>query len=180
MQEIVEMDGNYEGQHIVGALGGFLGQLIMTLAIIEKNFNRQLTAKSSKSKKSVKSSKSSKKPGDQKDDDEAKSQRSHKSGKSGKSGITEKSGKSKEKDGMSEGQKEDVDPLAEPVYKEKGWFTKNSVQNFIHYFIAEKLRTEKFSHMVSYHFEQFLGSLEKKMKLNEMRLMKEPNYSLFR
>ena len=34
--------------------------------------------------------------------------------------------------------------------------------------------------MVSYHFEQFLGSLEKKMKLNEMRLMKEPNYSMFR
>lgn len=34
--------------------------------------------------------------------------------------------------------------------------------------------------MVSTQFEQFLASLEKKMALNEMRLMKEPNYSLFR
>ena len=34
--------------------------------------------------------------------------------------------------------------------------------------------------MVSQHFENFLLGLEKPMKLNEMRIMKEPNYSLFR
>lgn len=34
--------------------------------------------------------------------------------------------------------------------------------------------------MVSPYFEKFLASLEKPMKLNEMRIMKEPNYSLFR
>jgi hypothetical protein len=34
--------------------------------------------------------------------------------------------------------------------------------------------------MVSNHFESFLANLEKPMKLNEMRIMKEPNYSMFR
>jgi len=70
--------------------------------------------------------------------------------------------------------------LAEPNIKEKGWFSKANVQNFLHYYIGEKMKFEKFSLMVSNHFENFLYGLEKPMKLNEMRIMKEPNYSLFR
>ena len=42
------------------------------------------------------------------------------------------------------------------------------------------MKTEKFSLVVSKDFENFLSGLEKPMKLNEMRLMKEPNYSKFR
>jgi len=97
--------------------------MILVLNVIEKNFNRQLTSKSTKSKKSSKSGKSSKKAAAQ--DEDAKS---HKSGKSGKS---EKSGKSK----AEEGADKPFDPLKEPVLKEKGWFTKQNVQNFIHHFI---------------------------------------------
>lgn len=39
-QEIVEIDGNGVADPVVGALGGLLGQLIITLALLEKNFNR--------------------------------------------------------------------------------------------------------------------------------------------
>lgn len=59
-----EIDGNLTPKPIVGILGGLLGQMVLTLSIIEKNFNRQLTSKSSKSKKSSKSGKSSKKADD--------------------------------------------------------------------------------------------------------------------
>lgn len=36
-----------------------------------------------------------------------------------------------------------IDPSAEPVVKEKGWFTKQNIQNFLHIFVSEKLPTEK-------------------------------------
>lgn len=42
-QEVSNIDGNGEMKPIVGALGGVLGQLIITLSILEKNYNRQLT-----------------------------------------------------------------------------------------------------------------------------------------
>lgn len=70
--------------------------------------------------------------------------------------------------------------MAEPNIKEKGWFTKTNIQNFIHYFVSEKMKFEKMTLAVSNHFEAFLGGLEKKMKLNEMRVMKPDNYILFR
>jgi hypothetical protein len=73
-QEVLEVDGNGEaGKNVVGAIGGVLGQIILVLSIIEKNFNRQLTSKSTKSKKSSKSSKSgAKKESEKKAEDEAK------------------------------------------------------------------------------------------------------------
>ena len=40
-QEVLEVDGNGEaGKGVVGAVGGVLGQIILVLSIIEKNFNR--------------------------------------------------------------------------------------------------------------------------------------------
>lgn len=40
-QEVLEVDGNGEpGRNVVGAVGGVLGQIILVLSIIEKNFNR--------------------------------------------------------------------------------------------------------------------------------------------
>lgn len=40
-QEVLEVDGNGEaGRNTVGAIGGVLGQIILVLSIIEKNFNR--------------------------------------------------------------------------------------------------------------------------------------------
>ena len=59
-QEVVEIDGNGSPDPVVGAIGGLLGQIIITLAIIEKNFNRRLTSKSNVSKKSKSSTKSKK------------------------------------------------------------------------------------------------------------------------
>lgn len=137
IQEVNEIDGGIDPKPVVGAIGGLLGQIILTLSIMEKNFNRQLTSKSTKSKKSSKSGKSSRKGADEsakKGDDDAKS---HKSGKSGKSAKSRKSSKSKGKDGADIEDEVEVDPnpLAEPPMKEKGWFTKQNIQNFIHYFI---------------------------------------------
>lgn len=39
-QELVEIDGNAEQKPIVGAIGGVLGQIILVLNSMEKNFNR--------------------------------------------------------------------------------------------------------------------------------------------
>jgi len=145
--------------------------MILTLNIMEKNFNRQLTSKSTKSKKSSKSGKSSKKAAEdaKKEEEDAKSAKSARSRKSSKS-----------KGEVIEEPLGEINPLAEPMLKEKGWFTKNNIQNFIHFFINEKLKYEKFTHQIGKEYVQFLMNLEKPMKLNEMRTMKEPNYSLFR
>ena len=42
------------------------------------------------------------------------------------------------------------------------------------------MKTEKMQFVVGCAYEQFIGNLEKKMTLNEMRNMKEPNYSKLR
>lgn len=42
------------------------------------------------------------------------------------------------------------------------------------------MKTEKMQFVVGCAYEQFIGNLEKKMALNEMRNMKEPNYSKLR
>lgn len=55
------MDGNGDVKPVVGGLGGILGQMIIVLSILEKNFNRTLTSKSQKSKKSGRSKKDDKK-----------------------------------------------------------------------------------------------------------------------
>lgn len=44
--EVVEMDGNGDSKPVIGGLGGILGQMIIVLSILEKNFNRTLTSKS--------------------------------------------------------------------------------------------------------------------------------------
>jgi hypothetical protein len=44
--EVLEMDGNGESKPVIGGLGGILGQMIIVLSILEKNFNRTLTSKS--------------------------------------------------------------------------------------------------------------------------------------
>lgn len=125
MQEVYEINGNEEDKPVVGVLGGLLGQIILTISIMEKNFNRQLTSKSTKSKKSAKSSKSSKKAEEEKkkEEEEAKSHKSQNEG--------EKSQKEGEGDpGFAEG----MTPH-EILLKEKGWFTKQNIQNFLHTFI---------------------------------------------
>jgi hypothetical protein len=66
VQEIMNLDGFDSKEPLIGAMGGLLGQIIITLGIIEKNFNRQLTSKSTKSKKSSKSGKSKKTNDDKK------------------------------------------------------------------------------------------------------------------
>ena len=177
----MEIDGHDLKGNFVGALGGFFGQMILTLSILEKNFNRQLTSKSTKSKKSSKSGKS-KKTGDaksQKDDEESKKKSAEdEEAKSQKS----KAGEKTDADGSTiQPEKEAFDPYTEPTIKEKGWFTKQNIQNFIHFYFSEKMRTEKTQFLVGKSFEQFLANLEKPMALNTgMRLMKEPNYSKFR
>jgi hypothetical protein len=40
------MDGNGDSKPVRGGLGGILGQMIIVLSILEKNFNRTLTSKS--------------------------------------------------------------------------------------------------------------------------------------
>jgi hypothetical protein len=180
-QEIVEIDGHGEaGKSVVGAIGGVLGQLILTLSILEKHFNRQLTSKSSKSKGSKRSAKSGSRKA--KDGEDAKS---HKSGASGKSGKkSEKDGEeSKKSEAGTPGKDKDgeLSLTAEPTIKEKGWWNKEMVQSFIHTYIQDKKKTEKIHMVVGHAFEQFLMGLEKApMKLNEMRNMKEPNYSKLR
>jgi len=42
------------------------------------------------------------------------------------------------------------------------------------------MKSEKMQLVVSKAFEDFLSGLEKPMALNEMRVMKEPKYSMFR
>lgn len=42
------------------------------------------------------------------------------------------------------------------------------------------MKCEKFVHTVGHEVEDFLTSLEKPLQLNEMRVMREPNYSNFR
>lgn len=149
-QEFFEING-VAGQNTLGAVGGVLGQIIVTLNIIEKTFNRQLTSKSTKSKKSSKSGKSKGAKSANKDDD-AKSHKSEKSGKSAEKELSEKAAP--------------YDPLKEPVLTDKGWFTRQNVQNFIHQFIGEKMKTEKMNMLASKAMVDYLSNLAKPVELN--------------
>lgn len=155
---------------MVGAIGGLLGQLIITLAIIEKNFNRRLTSKSNVSKKSKSSTKSKKEKEkeakDKKKEDDAEEAKSQggKSGKSqggksagGKSGKSEKGGETPA--GEPAATITSVDPAAEPIVKEKGWFTKQNIQNFIFMFVSEKLPTEKLQLVVGHAYGKFISQM---------------------
>jgi hypothetical protein len=64
--------------------------------------------------------------------------------------------------------------------RERGWFTKANIQSFLHYFIGEKAPGEKMQVIVGRNYQAFIEGLEKPMKINEMRNMKEPNYSKLR
>jgi hypothetical protein len=137
-----------------------LGQLIITLALLEKNFNRRLTSKSNVSKKSKSSSKSKKAKAAEEEaakkeaEEDAKSQ-GGKSAKSGKSmAKSEADGAKTPGEAMGT-----IDPGAEPPIKEKGWFTKQNIQNFIHLFISEKLPTEKMQLVVGHAYGKFLSGL---------------------
>lgn len=55
-----------------------------------------------------------------------------------------------------------------------------AVQSFLYNYIFEKLKVESLTLQVDPKYEAFLGGLEKPMAMNEMRTMKEPNYSKFR
>lgn len=156
------------------------------MAILEKNFNRRLTSKSNVSKKSKSSSKSKKAKAAEEEaakkeaEEDAKSQ----GGKSAKSAKSVKSGKTEGDGGKTPGEGVTIttlDPGAEPTIKEKGWFTKQNIQNFLHLFISEKLPTEKMQLVIGHAYGKFITNLQPKpMALNEMRNMKEPNYSRLR
>lgn len=179
-QEILEIDGHQEaGKNVIGAVGGVLGQMILTLSILEKHFNRQLTSKSSKSKGSKRSGKSGSRKAKE---DDAKSHKSGASAKSGKKSEVGEESKHSEVGTPAKGKDDSkLDFLSEPTIKEKGWWNKEMIQNFIHTYIQDKKKTEKIHMVVGHAYEQFLGGLEKApMKLNEMRNMKEPNYSKLR
>lgn len=159
--EVVEIDGLQEkGKQFVGALGGVLGQIIITLSAMEANFNRRKTTASSRSGRSRRSGASNDRKSNKTSDKEKEDAKSHKSGVSGKSsmrGISE--------DGKSEGvQEEEKEPAekdytVEPEYTEKGWFTRANIQNFLYTYIQEKLRTPKMELMVGFSYEKFISSL---------------------
>ena len=54
------------------------------------------------------------------------------------------------------------------------------IQNFLFQYIDARMRTEKFTLLVGRGIETFLTTLDRPMKLNEMRVMKEANYIKFR
>ena len=152
--------------------------MILTLSILEKNFNRQLTSKSTKSKKSNRSGRSGKKD-DKKSEEKKKAD--EEDAKSAKSGLKE-AGKHTDQDGVTI-DKDTIgtkDGSAEPTIKEKGWFTKQNIQNFLHFYFQEKIKNEKIHMIVGQAYLNFLQGLEKPMQLNEMRNMKEPNYTKLR
>lgn len=138
---MLEINGNcLEGVKAVGALGGYLGQFMLTLAIIEKNYNRSLTAKSGKSKKSTKSNKSNSKGKDLKDekkeqDDASKLSKRSKNEDESKSGLGDLSKTDREIVDGADVQAQIQEPVeviaglvggpsVAPVANEKGWFTK--------------------------------------------------------
>jgi hypothetical protein len=55
-----------------------------------------------------------------------------------------------------------------------------NIQTFIYTYVSEKLKVDKLALQVDHRFETFLTSMPKPLQLNEMRTMKEPNYTAFR
>lgn len=136
-----------------------------------------MTSKSTKSKKSSKSSKSGAKKEEKKAEEESQAKPATEEAKSQHDASkTDREGAAASEKGAAPAD----GPGAEPVVKEKGWFTKQNIQNFLHYFIGEKAKAEKLTLVVGHAYLRFLEGLEKPMKLNEMRNMKEPNYSKLR
>jgi hypothetical protein len=54
------------------------------------------------------------------------------------------------------------------------------IQGFLYTYILEKLKVERLAIQVDDAFEKFLQNLKVPMQLNEMRTMKEPNYTQLR
>ena len=50
------------------------------------------------------------------------------------------------------------------------------MQNILYHFIDSKMSSDKMVLIVGPAVEEFLAGLEKPLKLNEMRIMREPNY----
>lgn len=132
-----------------------------------------MTSKSRQSKKSSKSSKSKDK--EKKDEEKKKEEEDAKSRKSEGAKTDRDSTK-----GEATSAYNSFNPSVEPNIKEKGWWTKSNVQNFIHHYIGERLTVEKMQLIVGPAYQKFLEGLEKPMKVNEMRNMKEPKYSKLR
>lgn len=140
-----------------------LGQIIIVLSIMERNFNRQLTSKSKKSNRSGRSRKSAdkNKSGAESGKEDA---TSHKSGKSG----AEEEKKSEA--AVSEKMKPaDIDYSVEPNYIEKGWFDRAHVQQFLQAYIGEKLRSPQLQLVVGHAYEKFISSLPQPLPMNQTR-----------
>ena len=85
----------------------------------------------------------------------------------------ESSNKEEVKDGVS--QAESI------IEQEHQILDKQKIQKFIYDYILEKQKVEKMSIQVDPEFEHYLkNGLKVPLELNNMRTMKEPNYSAFR
>lgn len=63
---------------------------------------------------------------------------------------------------------------------ERQLMTPAVIQNFIFTYIAEKLKTERFQMLVDHRYETFLKNMPMPLAVNQMRTMKEPNYTALR
>jgi hypothetical protein len=70
--------------------------------------------------------------------------------------------------------------MGDPSDPNDAFLSHRVVWNFLFLYIDSKMRTEKMTLCVGKAFENFLNSLEKPLQLNEMRVMKESNYTIFR
>ena len=57
--------------------------------------------------------------------------------------------------------------------------SKKVVQNFLFQYVDNKMSCEKMPIVVGKAVEEFLNTLDKPLQLNEMRVMREPNYVSF-
>lgn len=71
----------------------------------------------------------------------------------------------------------DKDKNSEPY--ERQLITATAIQNFIFTYIGEKLKMEKqkLDFLVDHRYEGFLNNMPAPLQLNQMRSMKEPNYT---
>ena len=129
-QEIVDADGfGQKEKGVVSVLGGVLGQLMIVLNTIKKNYSRL--------------------------DMEV---------KSGKSTT------SRAKSVISNDEKEAHHKILNPLV----------IQKFIYDYVLERLKSEKLSIQVDPAYVNFLSKLPAPLAINEMRTIKEPNFSALR
>ena len=76
-------------------------------------------------------------------------------------------------DARSQGQMSDQQP-------KRKIFDSRVIQGFLYNYILEKLKVERLQIQVDSAFEKFLNNLKVPMQLNEMRTMKEPNWTHLR